>query len=277
MRWKTMRSLAFAAFVTLFWVIRSVVASGYLVYPIPSTGLPVDWKIPEHLVVDEINGIGAWARLPHLPWREAIGRNWIPQWLFRITDRPDTVAAFGLMSVTLIYFVLARKAFPRRTNTAIGSIGVILGIGLFSLIFWFLRAPDPRFLGAVYGSYLSVWLDLFSMEFCLKSKLGRRKFYFCSPGLPSFRAFQERACAHLSNEGQAGSIDYQAGSNKRHYRIRSVDLHTCPGRRRRMLGCSVTLHALFPAPIEAARQVVIRGLLPRRIRCLCSRFLITGS
>ena len=28
-----------------------------------------------------------------------------------------------------------------------------------------------------------------------------------------------------------------------------------------MLGCSVTLHALFLAAIEAARQVVIRGLL----------------
>jgi hypothetical protein len=150
MRWRTMRSLAFAAFVLLFWVIRGVVASGYLVYPVPSTGLPVDWKIPEHLVVDEVNAIAAWARLPYHPWREVIGSwNWIPQWLFRIINRPDTVAAFGLMSFSLIYFVLARKAFPRRTSSAIGSISVILGIGLCSLIFWVLSAPDPRFLGAV--------------------------------------------------------------------------------------------------------------------------------
>jgi hypothetical protein len=69
--------------------------------------------------------------------------------LFRITDRPDTVAAFGLMSFSLIYFVLARKAAPRRKNSAIGSVSVILSIGLCSLIFWFLSAPDPRFLGAV--------------------------------------------------------------------------------------------------------------------------------
>jgi hypothetical protein len=150
MRWTTMRALTFAAFVLLFWIIRGVVASGYLVYPIPSTGLPVDWKIPEHLVVDEFNAIGAWARLPYHPWREVIGSwNWIPQWLFRMMDRPDTIAAFGLMSFSLIYFVLARKAFPRRTNSAIGSISVIFGIGLFSLIFWLLSAPDPRFLGAV--------------------------------------------------------------------------------------------------------------------------------
>jgi hypothetical protein len=149
-RWRTMRSLEFAAFVMLFWVIRSVVASGYLVYPIAWTGLPVDWKIPEHLVADEVNAIGAWARLPYHPWREVISSwNWFPQWLFRITDRPDTVAAFGLMTVALIYFVLARKAFPRRTNSAIGSISVILSIGLCSLVFWFLSAPDPRFLGAV--------------------------------------------------------------------------------------------------------------------------------
>jgi hypothetical protein len=150
MRWTTMRSLVFAAFVLLCWTIRSVVASGYLVYPIPSTGLPVDWKIPQHLVVDEFNAIGAWARLPYHPWREVIGSwNWIPQWSFRIMDRPDTIAAFGLMSFSLIYFVLARKAFPRRPNSAIGSISVILGIGLLSLIFWFFTAPDPRFLGAV--------------------------------------------------------------------------------------------------------------------------------
>ncbi|HTD17531.1 MAG TPA: hypothetical protein VK673_20265, partial [Chthoniobacterales bacterium] len=95
------------------------------------------------------NSIGAWARLPYHPWREVIGSwNWIPQWLVRTADRPDTVAAFSLMSVTLMYFVLAPKASPRRADSAIGSISVILGVGLFSLIFWFLSAPDPRFLGA---------------------------------------------------------------------------------------------------------------------------------
>ena len=147
---RTMRSLAFATFVILVWVVRGVVASGYLVYPIRSTGLPVDWKIPEHLVVDELNSIGAWARLPYHPWREVIGSwNWIPQWLVRTADRPDTVAAFSLMSVTLMYFVLAPKASPRRAGSAIGPLSVILGIGLCSLIFWFLSAPDPRFLGAV--------------------------------------------------------------------------------------------------------------------------------
>src|SRR5262249_34330441 len=67
MRWTTMRSLAFATFVILVWVIRSVVASGYLVYPIRWTALPVGWKIPEHLIVDEVNSIGAWARLPYHP------------------------------------------------------------------------------------------------------------------------------------------------------------------------------------------------------------------
>jgi hypothetical protein len=150
MRWTTMRSLAFATFVILVWVIRSVVASGYLVYPIRWTALPVGWKIPEHLIVDEVNSIGAWARLPYHPWREVIGSwNWFPQWLLRIADRPDIVAAFGLMSVTLIYFFSAPKASPRRANSAVGSIRVILGIGLFSLVFWFLSAPDPRFLGAV--------------------------------------------------------------------------------------------------------------------------------
>jgi hypothetical protein len=149
-RWTTMLALAFAAFVILFWVMRAVIASGYLIYPIPSTGLPVDWKIPEHLVVDEVNSIGAWARLPYHPWREVIGSwNWIPAWFLRITDRPDTIAVLGLICVTLAYFVLPRKASRQRPDSAIGSISVILGTGLFSLIFWFLSAPDPRFLGAV--------------------------------------------------------------------------------------------------------------------------------
>jgi hypothetical protein len=53
------------------------------------------------------------------------------------------------MCVTLVYFVLARKASRRRQDTATGSISVIFGTGLFSLIFWFFSAPDPRFLGAV--------------------------------------------------------------------------------------------------------------------------------
>jgi len=226
--------------------------------------------------VDEVNAIGAWARLPYHPWREVISSwNWFPQWLFRITDRPDTIAAFGLTSFSLIYFVLARKAFRLRTKSAIGSISVILGIGLFSLIFWVLSAPDPRFLGAVLWIVLLGVVGVVFDGVLLEEQIRSSKILFLLSWIAvGFMLCQERSCAHLFNEWQAGRIDNQAGSNKMRYRIRSDDLRTCPGRR--MLGCSVTLHALFPAPIEAARQVVICRLLPRRIRCSCSRFLISG-
>jgi hypothetical protein len=145
--------LIFTSGLMIIWVFRSVIASGYLIYPLGGTGLPVDWKVPEHLVRDEHLAIWAWARLPvYQSWRIIGSWDWIPRWLLRMADRPDVVAPFGLMFISVLVWLLLSAGSFRRTDSSVRSFGILLGVGLGSLVFWFWNAPDPRFLGA------SLWL-----------------------------------------------------------------------------------------------------------------------
>jgi hypothetical protein len=137
----------------MIWVLRSVIASGYLIYPLIGTGVPVDWKVPEHLVNDERLAIWAWARLPvYQSWRIIGSWDWIPQWLWRMADRPDVLAPFGLIFIFLLcWFISGGRTF-RRIDSSVRPLSGLLGVGVVSLVFWFWNAPDPRFLGA------SLWL-----------------------------------------------------------------------------------------------------------------------
>jgi hypothetical protein len=144
----------FVALLIVTWMIRSIIASGYLIYPLAATGLPTDWKVPEHLVRDESNAIWGWARLPaYQSWKIIVSWDWVPRWLLRMTDRPDIVAPLGLIFICVICWLFSgARTFRRRTDSSISSLSGLLGVGGISLAFWFWNAPDPRFLGA------SLWI-----------------------------------------------------------------------------------------------------------------------
>jgi hypothetical protein len=145
--------LIFTSTLMMIWVIRGVIASGYLIYPLGGTGLPVDWKVPAHLVRDEHLAIWAWARLPvYQSWRIIGSWDWIPQWLLRMADRPDVVAPLGLMFISVFCWLVLNARTFRRIDSSLRSLSILLGSGLVSLVFWFWNAPDPRFLG------VSLWL-----------------------------------------------------------------------------------------------------------------------
>ena len=157
----TLKTTVLSGFAVLFggiWIIRSVLASGYLVYPLTASGLPVDWKIPEHLVRDELNGIRGYARLPSNHWSEATGSwGWFPQWLVRMADRPDIIAPLGLISVCLICWRFFDGRSLRQIPSSAKPLSCLLGIGLISLAFWFWNAPDARFLG------VALWIMLLAI------------------------------------------------------------------------------------------------------------------
>jgi hypothetical protein len=143
----------FAVLLIVTWVIRSIIASGYLIYPLVATGLPTDWKVPEHLVRDECNAIWGWARLPiYQSWKIIVLWDWVPRWLLRTADRPDIVTPLGVILICVICWLFFGARTFRRTDSSIGSLGGLLGVGVVSLAFWFWNAPDPRFLGA------SLWI-----------------------------------------------------------------------------------------------------------------------
>ena len=148
------------SFITLLvlgvvWVARSVIASGYLIYPLTTTACPVAWRVPSDRVADEANWISSWAREPRVHWSKVLADwSWFWPWLKRVTERPDfifTSCLFGLAGLLLIIFLLKT---PKAVANGICRCADFVSLGTVcaaSICFWFLTSPDPRFLGAIFG------------------------------------------------------------------------------------------------------------------------------
>lgn len=133
--------------VILPWLIRNVIISGYLIYPIYNIDLfDVDWKLPRQIVEGQYNYIGDYARTmitqpfntyhdlnpPFLVWFA----DWFRyQWSFLIGKFLIIGLATGIPFVLLFsrkIFKVERKYFP-----------LLLGLIAISII-WFFRFPAPR-------------------------------------------------------------------------------------------------------------------------------------
>jgi hypothetical protein len=137
------------------WVTRSVIASGYLIYPIAATGCPVSWRVPFDQVRDEANWILSWPRQPGVHWSKVLADwSWFRPWLNRVTVRPDFVLGLCLLGFAALLIVFLFAASPKRTLKSLRGCSdflALLGVCTAALSFWFFTAPDPRFLGAVFA------------------------------------------------------------------------------------------------------------------------------
>ncbi len=138
---------ALCAILLIGWIIRSVVASGCLVFPVAATTLPVPWRVPVHLTVNSANWIRSWAREPFMHWSIVLGSNdWIQTWIPRTIRHPAVQAPLFLAVLALVARMIVRPTQePGRAFLLRGFVLVAIG----SLGFWFFTAPDPRFLGAI--------------------------------------------------------------------------------------------------------------------------------
>jgi hypothetical protein len=136
--------IALAALMLAPWIARSVILSGYPVYPYPQLDLfHVDWKVPPTDVDGVRNGILGWARLPMKAWGEALSmpaRAWIPEWLEQRTANQLLILLLAALSpVGLLPRANRKSALPVLAAYA-------------ALLVWFFGAPNWRFgYGVVLG------------------------------------------------------------------------------------------------------------------------------
>ena len=137
--------------VVLFpWLARSVIQSGYLLYPFPLLDIfNFDWKIPPEIVREERQSILAWARIPGEKMSSVLSLSffaWVPIWFknFSLNQRlillvlasyPFLMGALRVLlpEKSLSFFKLIRKYTP---------VYFSLYAGMF---FWFIGAPAIRF------------------------------------------------------------------------------------------------------------------------------------
>jgi hypothetical protein len=142
-------ALFFAASLLIFvpFVIRNVVLSGYLFYPVPEIDLlSVDWKIPLKEVIFEKELVEGWSKIPpgspdmaieDIPNMISIPfGTWFGQWWPAMSIKWRVIMAMDLFVLVLLVAALYRKNY---------SLAALAFTIVLNMVFWFLKAPNPRF------------------------------------------------------------------------------------------------------------------------------------
>lgn len=132
------------------WMVRSVVLSGHVLFPLTWSGLPVEWKTHPHITAETAAWIKSWARQPHVHYQQVLASwNWLDPWLFNVHYYygVDIVLPVCLAFIGVVILLMWRLC---------GGAARLLPYGLFmvapmaGLLFWFFMAPATRFAGALF-------------------------------------------------------------------------------------------------------------------------------
>jgi hypothetical protein len=130
--------------VLLPWVIRNVILSGYLVFPVSQIDVfALDWKYPPANADSNRLGIIWYARFPGKDWSNFVGlpiSKWAPEWFNNLSFNQKALFLGAAISpLGLVLFaappnlkLLERFLWPYLVN--------YLGV-----VFWLLTAPNVRF------------------------------------------------------------------------------------------------------------------------------------
>jgi len=154
--------------------------SGYPFFPatlLGNTALP--WALPAGQLEYETKLIYSWARAPGVLDPDTVlnSWSWLSAWFIRL---PAVVwlplvmgAAFGLVNSL---YLCGRNGGPRVVLLSYLPL-------VAALAFWFVTAPDPRFLGTISGLFLSLSLFIFVQVICTDRALNRIERGYSSRGV----------------------------------------------------------------------------------------------
>jgi hypothetical protein len=142
--------------ILLPYLIRNVIISGYLLYPMNAIDLfSVDWKMPVYTLVEDRQGIQIWGRSLNgmlsegKSWAEVAAMpfmQWFPVWFRSISHIQQLLflLACAAMVDFLVHFVchLIQRTKPDGQE-------FLLFVGIDCFIFWLLSAPLIRY-GSLY-------------------------------------------------------------------------------------------------------------------------------
>ncbi len=150
---RTLYFIIILSFLTiLFWCIRNIIISGYLVYPVYQIDLfSFDWKMPVGTVEKQSRHISEWG---NRIFRTDLNtfQNFISGKDFSTTALNCFINFTLLFSVIFSAFIITYKAIRKKINPSLFSVYLIT---LLCLIFSLSTAPDFRFnYGYILGSLL---------------------------------------------------------------------------------------------------------------------------
>jgi hypothetical protein len=125
-------------------ILRSIILSGYVLYPLDVDLFNFDWKIPFDIVVREKQLIAIWSRSPGQISQTVLDKGfsgWLPAW---ITDFATMPVASCLLAATILLIGSSLFAFKKTTQILRQYAGVYL-TALIGTAYWFCIAPYIRY------------------------------------------------------------------------------------------------------------------------------------
>lgn len=146
-RWREiLLYLGLGLLVCVPWMARTVVISGWLLYPFPALDLfAVDWKMPADLIEVDAAQIKTWGRalynasLVDVPMRE-----WFPGWFSGTLSGMEKLLILG-DGVSIILFAVYGLYSLIRKKKENGDVILVLATVIGSYAFWQYSAPILRY------------------------------------------------------------------------------------------------------------------------------------
>lgn len=128
------------------WMIRGVILSGYIAFPIPVGSFPVEWRLSYASIVNIANCVQNWARTLGVQYNKVLENwEWFRPWVIRITRNWIDIRIPLFLTLAGCFLILFYRRYSRDIYKA---LWLFLLPAVASFIFWFFTAPTIRYLGA---------------------------------------------------------------------------------------------------------------------------------
>ena len=128
------------------WFARTVVISGWLIYPFPQLDLfNLDWKMDAAAIEVDAAQISAWGKaLYNIQLLDTPASQWIPNWFMSTLSAMGEILILGSAICVLIFFGNAVYILVRKRWKDL-DIMLVLGMLVCSYLFWQFSAPLMRY------------------------------------------------------------------------------------------------------------------------------------
>lgn len=144
------------------WLVRTVLISGYLIYPFPSLDLfDVDWKISAAAAALDSAEIKTWGRAIYDASKVAMPlQEWFPNWFATTLSGTEKILILADVCAVFLLIIIAAIQIGRKKWEELDFLLVMAAVGA-SYLFWQISAPLMRYgyshvllLVALTGGYL---------------------------------------------------------------------------------------------------------------------------
>lgn len=155
----SLRMIVILSLFIFIHLLRGYLLSGAPLFPSTILGAwDLSWAVPKHIAIFETDFIFSWARHPGVEFfnQTALAEGWFIAWLTNLSPLIKWMFAVS----TLLMLINGVRLMKGKYSQGCRAEYLLYLPILCGLFFWFMSAPDVRFLGAVLTLYfaLSVYL-----------------------------------------------------------------------------------------------------------------------